>query len=117
MKTLVLAAMLAASTLMPLEAEKPPQSEMTPLGEYEVTAYAEDTITATGTVPRPYKTVAVDPSVIPLGTVLYIEGIGEVVAEDTGGAVQGHILDLYLPGTEADTAEWGRQKKEVWLVH
>lgn len=116
MKTLVLATMLAASTLMPLEAEKPPESEMTPLGEYEITAYAEDTITATGTVPRPYKTVAVDPTIIPYGTILYVEGVGEVIAEDCGSAVKGKVIDIYLPGTEAETAEWGRQELKVWRV-
>lgn len=97
-----------------LMASNPP---MEPLGIYEVTAYAGDSITATGTVPIPYRTVAVDPAVIPLGTVLYIDGVGEVVAEDTGSAVKGCILDLYLPGTEADTASWGRQHRQVWIVN
>ena len=92
------------------------QPVMEPLGTYEITAYAGDDITATGIVPQPYKTVAVDPEVIPLGTVLYIEGIGEVVAEDTGSAVRGTVIDLYLPGTEADTASWGRQSRQVWRV-
>ena len=87
-----------------------------PLGQFEVTAYAGDGITAKGTVPRPYKTVAVDPDVIPYGTTLYIEGVGEVVAEDCGGAIVGKRLDLYLPSV-GDCIEWGRQKKEVWLVH
>lgn len=93
------------------------QPPMEPLGTYEVTAYAGDEITATGTVPVPYRTVAVDPQVIPLGTVLYIEGVGEVVAEDTGSAVKGKVIDIYLPGTEAETRSWGRQSRQVWRVN
>lgn len=89
---------------------------MEPIGVYEITAYAGDGITATGTVPVPYRTVAVDPQVIPLGTTLYIDGIGAVVAEDVGGAVVGRVLDIYLPGTEADTVSWGRQERMVWIV-
>ena len=49
--------------------------------------------TATGTTVRK-GTVAVDPRVIPLGTQMYIPGYGYGVAEDTGGAVIGNIIDL-----------------------
>ena len=49
--------------------------------------------TATGTTVRK-GTVAVDPRVIPLGTRMYIPGYGYGVAEDTGGAVIGNIIDL-----------------------
>jgi 3D (Asp-Asp-Asp) domain-containing protein len=49
--------------------------------------------TATGTAVRK-GTVAVDPRVIPLGTRMYIPGYGYGVAEDTGGAVIGNIIDL-----------------------
>ena len=50
-------------------------------------------ITATGTSVQK-GTVAVDPSVIPLGTQMYIPGYGYGVAEDTGGAIIGNIIDL-----------------------
>ena len=124
MKLAILALALTGGMMLSFPAETPPQpqetapavQEMELLGEYEVTAYAGDGITATGTVPRPYKTVAVDPNVIPYWTTLYIEGVGEVVAEDCGGAIVGKRLDLYLPSV-GDCIEWGRQKKEVWLVH
>jgi 3D (Asp-Asp-Asp) domain-containing protein len=89
--------------------------QITPLGEYEVTAYAGDGITATGTVPRPYQTVAVDPQVIPYGTQLYLEGVGIVTAEDCGGAIKGEIIDLYLP-SEGECVQWGRQERKVWRV-
>jgi len=59
--------------------------------------------TATGTVVRK-GTVAVDPRVIPLGTQMYIPGYGYGVAEDTGGAVIGNIIDLgYGPD---DVKDW-----------
>lgn len=71
--------------------------------------------TATGTWPQK-GTVAVDPQVIPLGTHLWIEGYGEAVAEDTGGLIQGQIIDLYFE-TEAQCWEWGRRKVRVVYEH
>ena len=38
--------------------------------------------------------MAVDPHVIPLGTRLYIPGYGFAIADDTGGAIKGHVIDL-----------------------
>ncbi|MFB3093406.1 MAG: 3D domain-containing protein, partial [Dehalococcoidia bacterium] len=59
--------------------------------------------TATGTTVQK-GTVAVDPSVIPLGTRMYIPGYGYGVAEDTGGAIIGNIIDLgYGPD---DVYDW-----------
>ena len=51
---------------------------------------------------------AVDPSVIPLGTRLYVPGYGEAVAADTGDAVRGATIDLWFP-TTAQALEWGRR--------
>jgi 3D (Asp-Asp-Asp) domain-containing protein len=51
---------------------------------------------------------AVDPSVIPLGTRLYVPGYGEAVAADTGNAVRGATIDLWFP-TTAQALEWGRR--------
>ena len=67
--------------------------------------------TASGTWPA-VGTVAVDPQVIPLGTELYIEGYGPAVAADTGGAIQGQIIDLYM-NTEAECWEFGRRNVRV----
>jgi 3D (Asp-Asp-Asp) domain-containing protein len=52
--------------------------------------------------------VAVDPSVIPLGTRLTIPGYGSGVAADTGGAIQGATIDLWFP-TVAQARAWGRR--------
>src|SRR5262249_1073521 len=52
---------------------------------------------ASGTTPR-WGTVAVDPRVIPLGSLLLIEGFDGMVfvAEDTGGAVRGNVIDVWF---------------------
>ncbi len=85
----------------------------------ESTAYTGDTITATGTAPVRNEvglsTVAVDPSVIPLGSLLYIDGYGYAIAADTGGAIQGNIIDLYLNSYD-ECMNWGRQNVSVYLI-
>ena len=52
--------------------------------------------------------VAVDPSVIPLGTRLFVPGYGPAVAADVGSAIKGTIIDLWMPSTAAARA-WGRR--------
>jgi 3D (Asp-Asp-Asp) domain-containing protein len=58
--------------------------------------------------------VAVDPSVIPLGTRLTIPGYGEGVAADTGGAIQGARIDLWFPSAAA-AAGWGARAVTISL--
>lgn len=66
--------------------------------------------------PNGYSTVAVDPRVIPLGTRLYVEGYGFAIAEDTGGAVKGKIIDLYFhPGT-AEYRRWSTRYVNVYVI-
>lgn len=55
-----------------------------------------DGITYTGTMATEGRTIAVDPNVIPLGTRVYIDGYGERIAEDTGGAIKGNKIDIYV---------------------
>jgi 3D (Asp-Asp-Asp) domain-containing protein/septal ring factor EnvC (AmiA/AmiB activator) len=77
------------------------------------TAYTLQGTTATG-APVGYGVIAVDPSVIPLGTRMTIPGYGEGVAADTGGAIQGAVIDLWFP-TAAEAAAWGRRTVTITL--
>ncbi|HHW36376.1 MAG TPA: DUF348 domain-containing protein [Bacillales bacterium] len=43
------------------------------------------------------KVIAVDPSVIPLGTKVWVEGYGHAIAADTGGSIKGNKIDLFIP--------------------
>jgi len=58
--------------------------------------------------------VAVDPRVIPLGTRLYIPGYGEGVAADTGGAIIGNRIDLWMP-TSTQAFAWGRRTVTITI--
>ena len=69
-------------------------------------AYTGDGITATGTVPK-YGTIAVDPTVIPYGTKVYIKELDKVfTAEDCGGAIKGNTIDIFMT-TEEQCNNWG----------
>lgn len=59
--------------------------------------------------------IAVDPSVIPLGTKLYVEGYGEAIASDTGGAIKGNIIDLHFSDV-SQCIDWGRRQVEVTIL-
>lgn len=52
--------------------------------------------------------IAVDPTVIPLGTRVFVPGYGAAVAADVGSAIKGNIIDLWMPSTAAARA-WGRR--------
>ncbi len=77
------------------------------------TGYAINGRTATG-VPSGWGIVAVDPSVIPLGTQMTIPGYGSGVAADTGSAVRGATIDLWFP-TLAQARAWGRRTVTITL--
>jgi len=72
--------------------------------------------TASGTRPHHERTVAVDPRVIPLGTVIEIEGLGRRVAEDTGSRVKGKKLDVFLPSVQA-CMQFGVRSRKVYIVN
>ncbi|GAA0819932.1 3D domain-containing protein [Clostridium tertium] len=79
----------------------------------ESTAYSGGGVTATGTVPvrdpNGISTIAVDPRVIPLGSLVYVEGYGRAVAADTGGAIKGNIIDVYVNSEAEAYNNWGRK--------
>ncbi|WP_445491944.1 3D domain-containing protein [Niallia sp. 03133] len=61
------------------------------------------------------KLIAVDPSVIPLGSKVWVEGYGEAVAGDTGGAIKGHKIDVLVPNNGKARA-WGRKTVRVVIL-
>lgn len=73
---------------------------------YDVT----DTITYQG-----LPIVAVDPKVIPLGTKVYVEGVGLAVALDTGGAIKGNKIDV-LVNDEQTAKTFGRKTVKLWVI-
>jgi 3D (Asp-Asp-Asp) domain-containing protein len=77
------------------------------------TGYALRGRTATG-INTAYGVVAVDPSVIPLGTRMTIPGYGEGVAADTGGAVHGNTIDVWFPTVE-QARNWGRRTVTITI--
>jgi 3D (Asp-Asp-Asp) domain-containing protein len=70
--------------------------------------------TCTGTYPE-VGTIAVDPRVIPLGTKLYVDGYGFGTAQDTGGAIKGNIIDLFME-TNQECIKWGNRKVTVYII-
>lgn len=85
------------------------------MGTFEATAYCITGKTASGTYTTANRTIAVDPKVIPLGAKVYVEGYGTYIAEDTGSAVKGKIIDIYIPGYQ-NCINFGRRKVNVYLV-
>ena len=91
--------------------------------EFQITAYdpsaascgkwAKFGKTKTGTNPHSMRTVAVDPDVIPLGSLVYIDGVGWRIAEDTGRLVKGKTIDLFFDTNDA-ARDFGRQKVKVF---
>lgn len=96
-------------------------TELICLGEFEVTAYCacerccgkSDGITATGTKVTAGRTLAVDPNVIPYGSVVVI-GENEYIAEDCGNAVRGNVVDIYFDSHD-EAFRYGRQIHTVYI--
>ena len=86
----------------------------------EATAYCDYGTTATGYITAP-GVIAVDPSVIPYGTRMYIQTpdgswvYGMAVARDCGGAVKGNIIDLWFPDL-GTCLTWGRRAVSVYIL-
>ncbi|HAQ08418.1 MAG TPA: hypothetical protein DCR24_13205 [Bacillus bacterium] len=62
------------------------------------------------------KVIAVDPSVIPLGTKVYVEGYGYAIAADTGSAVKGAKIDVFFP-SKTDAYRWGRKRVKIKILN
>ena len=95
------------------------------LGNFEITAYCTGTccssgtgITASGTVATVGRTIGVDPDLIPLGStvkIIFQDGTEHTfIAEDTGSAINGNIIDLLLDSHE-EALQFGRQTCQVFI--
>lgn len=65
--------------------------------------------------PNGWSTIAVDPSVIPLGTKVYVEGYGYAIAQDTGSAIKGNIIDCFFY-KDVDMNAWGVRTVNVYIL-
>ena len=100
------------------------EPEQISLGVYTITHYCKEnyphicndgdsTQTATGTVPTAGRTIAVDPSVIPYGAEVVIDG-HTYIAEDCGGAIKGNRIDIVVD-THAEALQLGKYTTEVFV--
>lgn len=79
------------------------------------TAYTDDSITSTGTKPK-WGTIAVDPSIIPYGTKVYIPQFDKTfIAEDCGSAIKGNKIDIYM-NDEESVKNWGRKTIDICII-
>lgn len=93
-----------------------------PTTTFLVTAYCPcikccgktDGITATGTVATAGRTIAVDPTVIPYGSEVILNGV-TYIAEDCGGAIKGNKIDMFFD-THQEALEWGVQYIEGVVI-
>lgn len=91
--------------------------------EYVITAYCpcvqccgkSDGITASGEKAIEGITVAMDKS-MPFGTKIYIDGVGERIVQDRGGAIKCNRIDLYFDSHQ-EALNFGRQTKQVTILN
>lgn len=109
-----------SSSLLATDAIK---NNSTALGNYKLTFYCPCELcngvagakTASGTTPTEGRTIAVDSSVIPLGSRVYIEGYGVFIAEDTGGAIKNNKIDVFVSSHDR-AYELGVQYANIYLL-
>lgn len=90
----------------------------------EATAYTANCEGCSGTTSNgtnlkeiPYaKVIAVDPEVIPMGSVVYVPGYGYAVAADTGGGINGNEIDVYMQNY-SDAINWGRKNVNITIIN
>ena len=71
--------------------------------------------TATGVQPKENRTIAVDPSVIPYGSIVYIQDYGYYIAEDCGGDIKDNRIDIYTNSHEY-AIQQGKKVANVWIL-
>lgn len=101
--------------------EVEPEPALKSLGTFKLTAYCAcsrccgkcDGITATGVKATAGRTIAVDPSKIPYGTEVIING-HTYIAEDCGGAINGNKIDIFF-NSHAEALRFGIQYAEIFV--
>ncbi|WP_042346870.1 LysM peptidoglycan-binding and 3D domain-containing protein [Bacillus massiliigorillae] len=103
--------------------QETPASTATKTITVTATAYSETCDECTGITATGFnlkanpgaKVIAVDPNVIPLGSKVYVEGYGYATALDTGGAIKGNRIDVYIPN-ESEVNQWGVKQVKVQIL-
>lgn len=96
-------------------------------GVFECTAYCTEKyqhicgtgtgITASGQPIQADVTVAADQTLLPYGTVVYIEDVGIRIVQDKGAGVQGNHIDVAVSGSHEDALKWtGYGEHRVWII-
>lgn len=62
------------------------------------------------------RVIAVDPSVIPLGSLVEVQGLGVYIAGDTGGAIKGRIIDIHYSSV-SQALSWGRRNVNIRIIN
>ncbi|WP_028402247.1 3D domain-containing protein [Ectobacillus panaciterrae] len=102
--------------LQVVKAAKEIQVVATAYTPYEEDGYNGMTATGINLRKNPnMKLIAVDPKVIPLGSKVWVEGYGEAIAGDTGGAIKGNRIDVLKP-TQKEALQWGRKTVTVRVL-
>lgn len=86
-----------------------------------VTAYglgcdAPNQVTAAGVHPAEGWTIAADPAVLPIGSIVHIDGLGQRMVQDKGRLVRGNHLDVFMESCKA-AGRWGRKERRVRVLH
>ncbi len=95
------------------------------VGNFKITYYCKENyphicgtgngVTASGAKATKGITVAADTNVLPMGTKIYIDGIGERIVQDRGGGIKGNRLDI-LVDTHTEALNSGIKTRKVWIV-
>lgn len=72
--------------------------------------------TKSGVQPTLEFTVAADPDILPIGTIVDIEGFGERMVQDIGPKVKGNHIDIFIHSCKVGR-DWGRQYRKVKITH
>ena len=71
--------------------------------------------TSTGTTPKEGRTIAVDPKLIPYGSIVYIQDYGYYIAEDCGGAIKQNRIDIFT-SSHSYAIQQGKKVASVWIL-